>query len=387
MNKKSILNEKVKTYIAMQNLIEEEHYKKIKMAKIRKITFSFVLSIIVVSGIAYAVNYTYKIWKEPIKVESEEQIIDENKKDENISESEKNKAISKETITEKAKDLLIELGYDDSIYNIDLKRSYAETYDTYYEVKTTNNYTSGIEFNFNAENGRLEYFIDRDLEKKFNNIDSTTEEQIKKEIIEKSQIFMKEETGYEITQIEKIPVYSNQNIREENWTIRYSKIYDNLPNSYDTLEISLYCLEGELKIYKYAKYDKGYEFRNDEVTLSKEEAIEIAKNKNTDISSLEIKNIEADLEIRPMNAFIYEQEETGGKEDGFVRESENGRGSIVYNQYISEKLLRKVWNVKINYEVDIENLENINNINEIYGREYYVDATTGEIIGGKWKQE
>ena len=39
------------------------------------------------------------------------------------------------------------------------------------------------------------------------------------------------------------------------------------------------------------------------------------------------------------------------------------------------------------YEVDIENLENINNINEIYGREYYVDATTGEIIGGKWKQE
>ena len=123
-------------------------------------------------------------------MESEEQIIDENKKDENISESEKNEAISRETIIEKAKDLLIELGYDDDIYNVDLKRSYAETYDTYYEVKTTNNYTSGIEFNFNAENGRLEYFIDRDLEKKFNNIDSTTEEQIKKEIREKSQIFM-----------------------------------------------------------------------------------------------------------------------------------------------------------------------------------------------------
>ena len=146
-------------------------------------------------------------------------------------------------------------------------------------------------------------------------------------------------------------------------------------------------MEGELKIYKYAKYDKGYEFKNDEVTLSKEQAIEIAKNKNTDISSLEIKNIEADLEIRPMNAFIYEQEETGGKEDGFVRESENGKGNILYNQYVSEKILRKVWNIKINYEVDIENLENLNNINEIYGREYYVDATTGEIIGGRWKQE
>ena len=88
-----------------------------------------------------------------------------------------------------------------------------------------------------------------------------------------------------------------------------------------------------------------------------------------------------------MNAFIYEQEETGGKEDGFVRESENGKGNILYNQYVSEKILRKVWNIKINYEVDIENLENLNNINEIYGREYYVDATTGEIIGGRWKQE
>ena len=40
-----------------------------------------------------------------------------------------------------------------------------------------------------------------------------------------------------------------------------------------------------------------------------------------------------------------------------------------------------VWDIKINYTYD--NTKARNN-GEFLGRNYYVDATTGEIIGGSW---
>lgn len=46
--------------------------------------------------------------------------------------------------------------------------------------------------------------------------------------------------------------------------------------------------------------------------------------------------------------------------------------------------LRKVYNVKIFYDVNYTDDEPAHNWKEQFGREYFVDATTGEIIGGRW---
>lgn len=387
MNKKSNLNEKLKLCIAMSHLEKEENEMKIKMRKIRIITINCIIIIFVVSGIAYAVNYKYNIWKEPIKVKNLEELINSNKKDEIISEQEKSGIVSEELIEEKANQLLKDLGYKVNICNIELKRSYSKTSDTYFQVKTSDYYSSGIEMSFNSKNGELEYFVDRDMENNFNNIESVSEEYIKEKIHEKIKNFINSNSEYQITKIEKIPVHFSTKTREENWSITYSKMYDDIPNDYDILNILLYYSKGKLNIYQYAKYDDGYKFENNQVILNEVEAIEIAKNKDREITNLEINNIEAKIEIRPMNAYIYIQEKTSGKEDGFIEE-ENKDGTISkFNQYKSERILRKVWNIKIKYDVNEKNINSLNNSKEAYGREYYIDCTTGEIIGGKWNEE
>jgi len=53
-------------------------------------------------------------------------------------------------------------------------------------------------------------------------------------------------------------------------------------------------------------------------------------------------------------------------------------------KYSNEKILRKVWNVKIKYQFNYIPDEPVHNWKEQFGREYYIDATTGEIIGGNW---
>ena len=69
-------------------------------------------------------------------------------------------------------------------------------------------------------------------------------------------------------------------------------------------------------------------------------------------------------------------------EDEIKHETEEDGKIISYNGYYNEKVLRKVWNVRIQYYIDKEKQRNIS---ELGGRNYYVDTTTGEIIGGSWE--
>lgn len=127
----------------------------------------------------------------------------------------------------------------------------------------------------------------------------------------------------------------------------------------------------------------GYNYDNNEIKISKDDALKIALDKNKEIGNLPIKTTEVSLEVRDMNAFVYAQENSNGVSDEIAYfESEENSSIESYDKYEDSHLLRNVWNVKVVYE--IESKDNVNTWKENFGRNYYIDATTGEVIGGSW---
>ena len=108
-------------------------------------------------------------------------------------------------------------------------------------------------------------------------------------------------------------------------------------------------------------------FENNEIVKTKEEAIEIAKEKDRKVApGRTIKNIDADIRIEKMNAEVYLRENK--KED-----YENGKILKEDGVYKTEERVRRVWLVNIEYEKQEDKMDSFT---------YFVDTTTGEIIGG-----
>ena len=76
-----------------------------------------------------------------------------------------------------------------------------------------------------------------------------------------------------------------------------------------------------------------------------------------------------------MNEKIYIQE--NGIDEKATFEIENGETTIIGDKYKKDLMIRKVYKIKFNYK---------ENANKYIYTEYFVDTTTGEIIGGKIEQ-
>ena len=100
--------------------------------------------------------------------------------------------------------------------------------------------------------------------------------------------------------------------------------------------------------------------------ISEDEAIQIAKNKNAELNEdLEIYKMDSSLQIKRMNAYVYIDENNLDK--SIIIEGQR------YNAYKSMNTIRNVWCIRFIYK-DNENHKKFT--------DYYVDTTTGEIIGG-----
>ena len=81
------------------------------------------------------------------------------------------------------------------------------------------------------------------------------------------------------------------------------------------------------------------------------------------------------LSIEKMNVFIYQIENnkynvTGNPEDEIY--------------YKTENTTRKVWKIMIQHDIDDRDYPDFNQyVKEGMDKYYYIDATTGEIIGGE----
>lgn len=373
-----------------ENVIDNALYnKKVVKSYQKRLVFKTIINIIlsiIFGTTAVFAGYTVyeKIWQKPIQYNSYQEKIDTEKKDENISKDETTNVISSEEIKNISNQVLKELNYNiESDLLIELKRSYSATSDLYYEVKTTNDYSTGIEMNFDAFTGDLTYFIDRDIDNNYNVAIEQINNEDATKIGEEIRKSLKLTDKYKLKDINEIERSDSGNLRNE-WYLKYCLEYDDILNDYQRLEIRFYKTDNILKISQIAIYDDGYKYDNNTLNIAEEEAIETAKDKDRIISELKIKSINAELSMKPINEFVYLQEKSNGKDDGLKNEILQDGSNITYNQYSNEKILRKVWDVKINYEFIFDPNEPVHNWKEQFGRHYYVDATTGEIIGGNW---
>lgn len=363
----------------LYSLKNKKNLRQIKISRIIKTIITTIITIIFSTGVAFAGYILHeKVWKQPTEYNSYEE--KENIEREKIELSKKgiNNILPTENILEKSNRILQSLGYNDRDLSITLKKSYSAIYNSYYEVKSSNDYFSGIELHFNAEDGNLIYFIDRDIDSNYKIKTDTISVEEAKNIGNKIYSKLELSNNYKLKSINENSTSINSHSRKE-WYLKYYMDYDNVLNEYQRLEIRFYINNDDIKISQIAIYDDGFTYQNNQLVINKDDAINIAKEKDRTISELNIRKIDIGLEIKPINEFVYLQENSFGKDDGIVKEN-----SIIYSKYSNEKILRKVWNIKIEYEFNCIEKELIHNWKEQFGREYYVDATTGEIIGGNW---
>lgn len=325
-----------------------------------KMVATFILTIGVTIGIGYASVITYqKIWKEPqeykINIKRGDGYYILEKTQEEIDEELKS-CISKEQAMEKAQEVLKKFNIDEEakIANILIDSTGAE--------KTWRVYAGFASISIDAETGAFKSLgiptTGRDITKR-----STKEEalQVANDILNKYQ---EDAENYEIVKL-------NNNMESEEdayiWYATFEKKYGELYNHYESINIG--WIPGTNEIYQYVIENKEYENNPEEIT--KDEAIQIAEQKDKEIEpNAKIKEIKADIRIEKMNSDAYVREKYKDKyyDQKIISDDEEK----IY--YVTEDRVRKVWVVTLEYD---------NVYNQILYYTYYIDATTGEIIGGQ----
>lgn len=161
------------------------------------------------------------------------------------------------------------------------------------------------------------------------------------------------------------------------WNAYFVRSYDGLLDDNDFIRIGFMPTTLELEMLEISKNSK---YENNELIITKEQAIEIAKKEDILIENQKkINEIQCDLRINTMNSNVYLREKY--KEQFESRQINNetmmeidktGQISNV-KVFTTEERTRKTWQVCIIYDYDGDGIKEFT---------YYIDATTGEIIGG-----
>ena len=357
------IKRKAQMKIAISNFEKEEENMNVPKKNILKFVATFIMSIGITSGIVFGGISAYeKIWKEP----------QEYKFQKDITQKDYENCISEEEAKNIGISYLTQIGYiNDNMNSIKLIQG-----------KTTET----IIWDLNV--GSLSMTIDGLTGKiRSINIPSWANDLSKAKgiTVEEAQRTAKELLGKYKTEntneeYELLSLKGNDEKPENSyiWYAEFYKMYDGLVNPKERVLIGfiptineLYCLEIT---------DIPYE--NNEQIITKDEAIKIALEKDKQFEdNSKVKNIIAQIKIEPMNPSVYIREKYGKEyESGNLnkeRISENSykiKDNVVYCK--TEERVRKVWRVNLEYNVSI---------NSEYLRyyTYYIDATTGEIIGGE----
>ncbi len=354
LNKKILENLKMK--IAISNFDKED--KPMSKQKILKMAAMFVIAIGLIAGVTYAGTVVYQnVFSKPEKIEN---YIDELK----VNEEDLSKVISKEEAVNKAIEQLkrykIDLNTSD-IENIELQKD--PNYDAITYVISTKNKDN---FFIDASTGNLSsFYTDNGLS--IEEIEKCTSS--REEILEQAKNKMKE---YGYGDEYKISYVNCNNSDDEDkaymWYITFAKEYDGIFNEYQSVTMTIIP-----KINKVTQLSIQNEpFEDNPIEISEEQAIEIAKEKDRIINTENHiqKNIESKLAIVRVNPQVYLKE--NGLENGNETTTLGDGINYSYNTYKMDGRVRKAYAISIFYD------------NRTFGlpRTYYVDCTTGEVIGG-----
>lgn len=355
--------------VIKESLTDDNLNKKIKHYSIQKIGIAACTTIIATAGIVYGgTTISNYIWKQPEKTTG---FYSNNAQ--NITNEERASAISKAEATERTNELLRKFGYENKKITSMKLNNNPHDYELTWHVTLDNGTSNEDIIEFDARGGDAFNVL-------FQNVLKENNYRITEDEAEKTARELGKKYGYDTQKYNKVNIKSNLEKAEDSymWYVDFFMEYDGIINPYESLKIAFAPKTNDI----YYFYVSNYEFENNPVEISRDKAKEIALTSEQKISTkYKIKNVVVNLSIDKMNgdAFKrltdYEQYYKEGHDKGF------SNAEIV--SYRTQNLVRKVWKVTLEYDIPQftgNSKSEANPFDRYYT--YYVDVTTGEIIGG-----
>lgn len=359
------IKENVKMKIAISNLKEEGKQAMNKKSKFIlknvSIAAGFILSF---TGIAFAVSpvgseMIKNIWSTPQKIENPTDKITEESKSVNISE-------------EQAKEIAIQklqnAGFNTNIINTN---HYKEIEDDtiIYRFDTEDNF----EISINGKTSQMDSIWNNNKNIQDRKI-SITEEEAKKAADNYCKLFGINKEDYEIKEIWSNNTDGSGKGSGFKIDITYYKKYNDVFNPFESIWISIESKNKNLESLSI----KNHPFDNNEIKITQEEAISIALDEDKKINNNEkIIDTKAKKMIVQMNADAYKRINNKDEYYNSIQSTYSGERPF----YKVNDKIRNAWVVVLTYDT----YDNTNVVSERYTEgkySYFVDCTTGEIIGG-----
>lgn len=363
MENKIIKNiiEKSQMKIAVSKF-QVEDIKMIKKTNLNKLIAMFTLTIGMTAGLVYAGNIAYeKIWKEPeaYKISGE------------LTQEEKDACISEEEAEEIGNSYLKKIGFSEqTIQSLGLRK------DWFSQENIWDMSSEKVTLRIDGKTGDIksvniptwEYSIPYNY-----GISREQAREVAKELLERYKP-ESDNSEYELISLKR---NNEQDEEAYIWYADFYKKYNDLINPVERISIgwiptinALYSLNIEKNVYE-----------NNEQKVSQEEAIKIAIDKDKKIETKKnIKYTKAQIRIKQMNENVYLRENFKEEyEKGTINMEKTGENTYKYKDdavfYKTIERVRNVWCVVIQYDIDDEYVGS--------AFTYYIDSTTGEIIGGQ----
>lgn len=374
---------RVKRKIAISNFEKEE--EKMFKNKIGKMVATFMLVTGLTASVVFAGTMVYeKVFKEPKKYESYEELVQDSKDSQGsqeITKEDELKAVNMEGAIVEANKFLNKLGIKDQEFvTKELKKNYIMGAELVYYFTTDTNLNKGIHVGINAENGKCVCFSDENLKYTKLIADQLNKEEAIKKANEIYGLFGLKENQYKINQVEEEPYYFQNNEVVNYWYVTYYKVYGEALNQFERVEIRFAMVDNQLKVYSAFIENENVEYKDNPVQITKQEAEKIALEQDKKITDNEVDWITTKQQIRQINSWIYLLEKNKGKYPELKEEAKEDGSTVKYYEYQTvQNTARKVWTVNIHYK---QGEPDQNNEKKYNAKSIFVDVTTGEVIGG-----
>lgn len=343
----------------MKIAVSKFEKEDIKMPKknLTKLVATFALATTLTGGLVYATGSGIydKIWKQP----------ESYKITQNVTDKEKEECISEQEAEKIGNEYLQKIGFtNETIQKMGLHKEW------FSQENVWGMASQKVTLKIDGKTGNIksvniptwQYTIPYDY-----GITREEAREVARKLLEKYRP-ENDKSEYELISLKR---NSEQDEEAYIWYADFYKKYGDLINPSEKISIGwiptingLYSLDIENKKYE-----------DNEQKISKENAIKIATEKDKQIEKeKEIKETKAEIRIKEMNENVYLRENFKEEyENGTLNMEKTGKNTYKLKDdavmYKTEERVRKVWCVVVSY-------------GDVPSYTYYIDSTTGEIIGG-----
>lgn len=343
----------------MKIAVSKFEKEEIKMPKknLAKLVATFALATTLTGGLVYATGSGIydKIWKQP----------ESYKITQNVTDKEKEECISEQEAEKIGNEYLQKIGFtNETIQKMGLRKEWLS------QEKVWGMASQKVTLTIDGKTGNIksvniptwQYTIPYDY-----GITREEARKVARKLLEKYRP-ENDKSEYELISLKR---NSEQDEEAYIWYADFYKKYGDLINPSERISIGwIPTING---LYSLNIENKKYE--DNEQKISKEDAIKIATEKDKQIEKeKEIKETKAEIRIKEMNENVYLRENFKEEyENGTLNMEKTGKNTYKLKDdavmYKTEERVRKVWCVVVSY-------------GDVPSYTYYIDSTTGEIIGG-----